>query len=57
MWCLGVVVGVLNNNQVHVKWDKTYLREGDAEITKEKFLKTKWNKHVQDGWRMNVDWC
>ena len=57
VWCLGVVVGVLNNNQVHVKWDKTYLREGDAEITKEKFLKTKWNRHVQNGWRMNVDWC
>ena len=55
MWCRGEVVGVLASSRVHVKWDKHCLRPGDLPVTKEKFLRTMWNKVQQDGWRMNVD--
>eukprot|EP00957_Ditylum_brightwellii_P121941 9299669-Ditylum_brightwellii.AAC.1 len=56
MQCKGVVVTVKNNTRVHVEWEYLYLREGDPKVTEEKFLKTKWNKHVDEGWRMNPDY-
>ena len=54
-WCQGTVVAVKKNSRVHIKWDKSCLREGDPEITQEKFLKTKWNKQVNEAWRMNLE--
>ena len=55
MWCKGRVVGVMRGNQVHIEWDKEYLRPGDLKITQEKFYLTKWNKEVQSGWKMDMD--
>ena len=55
MWCKGRVVGVLKGNNVHIEWDKEYLRSGDLKITQEKLYLTKWNKEVQTGWRMDMD--
>ena len=37
------------NNRVCIEWEDLYLREGDPKVTEEKFLKTKWNKHVEGG--------
>ena len=54
-WCQGIVVAVEKNNRVHIKWDKKCLCEGDLMVTQEKFLKTKWNKQVNEAWRMNLD--
>ena len=54
-WYQGIVVAVKKNNRVHIKWDKKCLREGDPMVTQEKFLKTKWNKQVNEAWRMNLD--
>jgi len=50
-WCKGTIVGVKKDNKVHIKWDKESLRDGDPEITQEKLLVTKWNKHDVRGWR------
>ncbi len=36
-------------NEVHIKWEAKCLREGDPLISEEHFLKTKWNKHVEEG--------
>lgn len=52
-WCKGTVVGIKSNNKVHMKWDEDCLRDGDAEITEERFMTSKWNKHVIGGWRYN----
>ena len=54
-WCQGTVVAVKKNSRVHIKWDKLCLREGDPEITQEKFMETKWNKQVNEAWRMNLE--
>lgn len=55
MWCQGTVVAVKRDNKVHIKWDGSTLREGDIEITEEKLLKSKYNKHVLGGWRYSLD--
>ena len=54
-WCKGVVVGVMKNNKVHIKWDEKSLRPGELKITKETFLISKYNRTVEFGWRMNLD--
>ena len=56
VWCQGEVVAVRKGNKVHVKWDKKYLREGDSEVTEEKFLVSKWNKHTEESWRMDPEY-
>jgi len=53
-WCQGEVVAVKNNNKVHIQWDESCLRKGDPKVTQERFLKSKWNKHVNEAWRMNL---
>lgn len=55
MWCQGTVVAVKRDNKVHIQWDGSTLREGDIEITEEKLLKSKYNKHVLGGWRYSLD--
>ena len=54
-WCRGKVVAVKKANKVHIKWDEQCLSEGDLPVTEERFLKTKWNKHVEEAWRWNLD--
>ena len=55
VWCKGLVVAVLKSNKVHVQWDTDYLHPGESKISKEKLLKTKWNKHTEKCWRMDLD--
>jgi len=52
-WCSGVVVGVKTQNRVLIKWDKEHIQDG-LEITQQKLLVSKWNKHVCEGWRKYV---
>ncbi len=54
-WCQGEVVAVKKGNRVHVEWKKKYLRRGDKPVTEERFLVSKWNKHVEEGWRMDPE--
>ena len=54
-WCRGVVLAVKKQNKVRIKWDADCLRDGDPPVTDERFLKSKWNKHVEEGWRWNLD--
>ena len=54
-WCKGVVVAVGKNSKVHIEWDEECLREGDPNETRERLLKSKWNKYVEEGWRCVVD--
>ena len=56
IWCKGLVIGVLNKKtKVRIQWDKEYHREGDPEISQETFMVSKWNKHVERGWRLALD--
>ena len=56
IWCKGLVIGVLNKKtKVRIQWDKEYHREGDPEISQEPFMVSKWNKHVERGWRLALD--
>ena len=52
-WCSGVVVGVKTQNRVLIQWDKEHIQDG-LEITQQKLLVSKWNKHVCEGWRKYV---
>jgi hypothetical protein len=54
-WCQGIIVGVKTRNRVHIQWNENCLREGGLPITEEVFMKSKYNKHVEGGWRMSVD--
>jgi hypothetical protein len=54
-WCQGIVVGVKTRNKVHIKWNENCLREGDAPVTEEALMKSKYNKHVEGGWRISLD--
>ena len=56
VWCKGLVVAVLKGDKVHVQWDADYLRPGESKISKEKLLLTKWNKHTEKGWKMDLDY-
>ena len=53
-WCRGTIVAVKKNNKVHIKWDDECVRDGDPGVTGEILLKTKWNKHVERGWRFAI---
>ena len=50
----GVVVGVKGNSRVHIKWDDAYVKKGDPKVTEERFLLSKWNKHVDEIWRFVI---
>lgn len=54
-WCQGLVIAVKTNNRVHIQWNESCLREGDRTITEEKLLKSKYNKHVEQGWRISIN--
>ena len=54
VWCRGVVVGVKGNSKVHIRWDDAYLKKGDPKVTEERFLVSKWNKHVEESWRFVI---
>ena len=53
-WFRGTVVAIKFGGKVHIKLDDTFLRPGDTRITEEKLLKSKWNKHVRGGLRINL---
>ena len=52
-WCQGVVVAIKNRSKVHIQWNKNCLRNGDLPITEEALMRSKFNKHVEGGWRMS----
>ena len=52
-WCSGVVVAVKTQNRVLIRWDKEHIQDGQ-EITQQKLMVSKWNKHVSEGWRKFV---
>ena len=52
-WCSGVVVAVKTQNRVLIRWDKEHIQDG-LEITQQKLMVSKWNKHVSEGWRKFV---
>ena len=54
VWCRGVVVAVKSNSKVHVCWDTAFVAKGDPKVTEEQFLVSKWNKHVEEGWRFFI---
>ncbi len=54
VWCKEEVIGVQKNNNVHIQWDKEYLHEGDAPATRERLLKTRYNKNTPGAWRMYI---
>jgi hypothetical protein len=51
-WCQGIIVGVITCNRVHIQWNENCLLEGGLPITEEIFMKSKFNKHVEGGWRI-----
>ena len=53
-WCQGEVVAVLSNSRVQIEWEERCLREGDPKVTQEKMMISKWNKHVEEAWMMNL---
>ena len=55
MWCQGEVIAVRKQNKIHIEWDASTLRDGDASITQEVLLKSKYNKHVVGGWRYSLE--
>ena len=55
VWCKGTVVGVKTKGKVRIEWDDEYLRDSDPKVTEEVLLVSKWNKHVETGWRCIVD--
>ena len=54
-WCQGIVVGVKIRNKVHIQWNMNCLRKGDAPVTEEALMKSKYIKHVEGGWRISLD--
>ena len=53
-FCQGAVVAIKIGGKVHIKWYDTCLKPGDPTITEGKILKSKYNKHVHGGWRINL---
>ena len=53
-WCQGTVVAIKTRDRIHIKWREDCLRDGDMPITEEVLKKSKYNKHVEGGWRMSV---
>jgi len=53
-WCQGFVVAVKTRNRVHIQWNADCLREGGIPISEEVLMKSKYNRHVEGGWRMSL---
>ena len=53
-WCQGKIVAVKKKKKVHIEWNEVCLQSGHPKITEERLLKSKWNKHVVEGWRMDL---
>ena len=52
-WCSGMVVDVKTQNRALVRWDNEHIQDG-LEISQQKLMVSKWNKHVSKGWRKFV---
>ena len=52
-WCAGVGVAVKTQNRVLIRLDKQHIQDG-LEITQQKLMVSKWNKHVSKGRRKLV---
>ena len=44
------IVAAKRNSRVHIRWDDDNVREGEPNIMEERFLVSKWNKQVEEGW-------
>ena len=53
-WCQGKVLAVKKKKRVHIEWEGKYLQKGDRKIFKEMLMISKWNKHVEKAWIMNL---
>ncbi len=53
-WSQGVVEAIKNRSKVNIQWNKNCLRNGDLPITEEALMRSKYNKHVEGGWRMSL---
>ena len=53
-WCQGVVVAIKNRSKMHIQWNKNCSRHGGLPITEEALMRSKYNKHVEGGWRMHL---
>jgi len=53
-WCQGLVVAVKTRNRVHIQWNADCLLEEDIPISEKVLMKSKYNKHVEGGWRMSL---
>ena len=54
MWCRGTIAAAKRNSRVHMRWDDDNVREGEPNIMEERFLVSKWNKQVVEGWRFVI---
>ena len=54
MWCRGTILATKRNSRVHIRWDDDYVREVEPKIMEERFLVSKWNKQVVEGWRFVI---
>ena len=54
-WCQVTLVSLKSGGKVHIKWDDTCLIPDNSTKLEETLLKSKWNKHVHGGWRINLD--
>ena len=59
-WCQGTISRIVREKNnciwVDVKWDKECLKQGDADMTTERLMKSKWNPttHEHGSWRENL---
>ena len=51
--CSDVVVAAKTQNRVLIRWDKEHIQDV-LEITQQKLMVSKWNKHVSEGWQTFV---
>ena len=49
-------MGVKTMNKVHIQWNENCVREWDAPVTDEALIKSKYNKHLEGGWRISLDY-
>jgi hypothetical protein len=54
-WCQGLVVAIKIRGRMHIQWNEDCLCKGDTSISEEVLMMSKFNKHVERGWRMSLD--
>ena len=54
-WCQGLVVAIKIRGRMHIQWNEDCLCQGDISISEEVLMMSKFNKHVERGWRMSLD--